>query len=216
MSGNIFAACMIVMLLGGIALIKVTGGRPTLKRSLIGALLAVVSFVLLVSFSPFHFCKAGMSVTPELLGAVLAGIVFAVVRDWRIKVASIVVFLLSGYALTYWSVSLVHQKDYTGNPNYSSSHRLSMYLKIAEQILSSESNLYPDLVLYEGWIEDSIDGGASGDYFDENYSFLSGTLGNYWHTSFTRLFRVEHKEMGVWSPGGPASECIGKLEIRKR
>lgn len=217
MTGNIFAFCMIAMLLGTIVCLWRRGARPTFRGSLMGVLLTLVCFVGLAILTPTHACRRGGTMTPELLGSVLAGFAFAALQR-GVKARAIVVLLLCGYALTLWGMHLVHHTPYVGDPKWAEElHRISSFsLTRARDGLMAASAEHPDTILPEGWVEESWRKATGEQLFPDRLGYMSGTVSHFWHTWFTGIYRVEQRHNGVWCPGGAIPECAGKLKLKDR
>lgn len=218
MIGNLFAGCMIAMLLGSLIVVKIAGVRPALRSWLMGALLAAVCFVGLATLTPAHACRRGGTVTPALLSSVLSGLVFATIVRRRIRIPVIIVLLFSGYILTSWGMELVHDTPYVGNPDWHTEldRRSSYRLSRAQDALRAKSDGHADLVLPKGWIEESWREATGEALFSGTPGYVSGTVCHFWHTWFTGIYRLDAQRNGFWCSGGPVAQCVEKLEIRNR
>jgi hypothetical protein len=167
---------------------------------------------------PVHFCLRGSTVIPEMLGAVLAGEVFATIPVRKIRTQLIIALLVSAYALTLWGMNLVHNTPYVGNPRWDMElERISSFsLKTARDSLSAVSADHPDTILPEGWLEESWREATGEDLFTGRLGYMSGTVSHFWHTWFTGIYRLEERPNGVWCSGGTIPDCAENLEIRDR
>ena len=218
MTGNIFAVCMIAMLVGALAALLRWGTRPSSRGTVIGLLLALVCFVALGFLTPTQACRRGGTIIPVLPGSVLAGVVFAAIPVRKVAAPLMIALLVSGYALTLWGMELVHESPYVGNPNWPRQlERISSSsLQTARIGLLAVSPEYPDAVLPEGWVEESLHRATGEEPFTRSPGHRSGKVSHFWHTWFTGIYRLETYPNGVWCPGGTISNCVERLEIRAR
>lgn len=219
MIGNIFAFCMIAMLVSTGTVLSRWGKCPTFRATLTGILLFLVCFVALAVLTPAHACRRGGSMLPELLGALLAGVVFAAIPIRKVKTPVMIALIVSGYALTFWGMELVHDAPYVGNPRWDDElQRISSFsVKTARDGLVAVSTNYPDTILPPGWVEESWRQVTGEDLFiGGRLGYMSGTVSHFWHSWFTGIYRLEERPNGVWCPGGTIPHCAENLEIRDR
>ena len=218
MIGNIFAFCMIAMLVGTVVVIHRWGNRPTFLATLIGILFANVCYLALVFLTPVHFCRRGGTVIPEMLGALLAGVVLVAIPIRKIKVPIMISLIVVGYALTFWGMRIVHRSSYVGNPRWDKDlERISSSsLKTARDWLLALSSEHPDIILPEGWIEESWHQATGEDLFIRPPGYKSASVSHFWHTWLTGIYRLEERPNGIWCPGGSIPDCAENLEIRDK
>jgi len=216
--GNLFAAGMIAMLVPPAIALKGWGANPTLRDILTGIIFAMPSFLGLVVLTPVHGCLRGGTLSPELAAAALAGLVLAVVPPRKVKIPVIALLLLGGFSLTYWAMDLVHAAPYVGNPRWPAQldNISSTHLDLAHARLRELSADYADVVLPEGWIEESWRAATGQEFLRHAPGYISGTVGHFWHTWFTGIYHLEERRNGIWCPGGPLSACVDRLELRDR
>ncbi len=213
MHGTAFALVMIGLACGSVAVVWIYGGRPDGQAVLMGALLMVVTFLVLDFMAFGHLCLRGGPMGAVVLGAVSAGVARATVekkavRQWM---------WIGWFMLAFWGTSLCHMDGYVGYSAYGKSlaEKPLAELKHVQEFLRTAPESQKSLVLPEGWIEKSWRA-STGEGFPAPATFKSGTLGRYWHTWFTGVFSLETHRCGIWCPGGPLRDCGDSLEIRRR
>jgi hypothetical protein len=213
MHGSIFALVVIAMICTTLAVLKTFGKRPDARAALAGALLMIVTFLVLWFVAFGHSCSRGGPFGAVAFGAVLAGVVRAtvqkkVVRRW----------LWAGwFVLTFWGMNLCHLDGYIGNPRYGGalSRMRRQDLAYVQDVLRNAPENRKNLRLPEGWVEESWRAGT-GEDFPEPTTCRSGTLEHCWHTWFTGIFSLETHDCGMWCSGGSLESCSESLEIRPR
>jgi hypothetical protein len=214
MQGDVFALSLIAMICVSGAVIKLRGSRPSPRKILGGAILAVVTFSLFMLLLVGDGCYRGNAIGPIICGPLFAGAVCATVR----KKKYIFLIWILWFALDIWGGVLCHSDGYVGNPNYEKDWPAKI---AASELLGAQDvirNASPDkksLILPQGWLDESWRIATKEEY-PGPARWLSVTVGSYWHTWFTGVFLLQSHNCGIWCPGGSMESCIEKLEIRAR
>jgi hypothetical protein len=48
------------------------------------------------------------------------------------------------------------------------------------------------------------------------YTVPEYTVSKYWHSWFSGIYKLEKKDLGIWSHGGKFPEMINNLELKQR
>ena len=219
MEGNLYAFTMILMLAGTIVALKITGMRPRLRSSFMGAAVALLLFFALAVLVPSHAWRRGEPLNAALLSALLSGVVVASIRRPMTCTVAVTTLAVAGLMLRLWGQELVHHQWYVGNRNWSQElDRVFAVPALQEASLDVRivATDYPNAVLSEGWIEESLNQVAGQDVIPSPPSYRWGVVSSYWHTWLTGIYCIDLRRKGVWCSGGPIAECINKLEGRER
>lgn len=219
MDANIFAGCMIAILVVGVVLIKTFGARPTVFSSLVGILLAPLLLIIMASVS-LHLCYRGASHTSGFLAALLAGIAFACISKLGTRIVVVGFLAISGGAMMFWSAELAHVRPYVCNAGYT---RIIKIINTAElrdcgNELREKAEQYPQLVLSQGWLDDVWRKAVNEQLLSipSHYQNTTPSIGRFWHTWFTGIYRLDGQPIDIWCPGGTLLECADKIEYRDR
>ena len=218
MAGNLFACAMLAMVVATLSLLKVAGRRPTRRQILVGILVTLFSCIWLRSMTPFHGCRRGDTVAPELLGGMLAGFVVATVPRFRAILPAVAALLVVGFALSLWGMNLIHESPYVGNPAYPDVlNEISRAKLNAERdFLRAHSAEHAALELPQGWLGE-VWPKATGEQISRGrLGYCSGRIDHFWHSWFTGIYRLEERGNDIWCRGGRLAECVETLEIRDR
>ncbi len=171
---------------------------------------------MLVILTPVHLCRRGGSNAPELLGALLSGAIFATIPHRGRKLALILILLISGYSLTVWALSLVHEPQYVGSRDFADvSKSVTMStVRAMERLAIMRSQARSGIELESGWLDESWEQ-ATGEN-DLVGRVVITKIDDYWHSWFTQILRLEQYDAGIWCPGGDPSDFAGSLEVRPR
>lgn len=219
MEGTMFACALMVMVAATVCMLKEYGRRPGIGAVIGGLLFACVLFAVLKILTPVHMCQRGGSDAPLILAAILSGVVLAAAADKAMKWLSITALIVAGFALTIWAMDIVHAPGYVGNrdwPQILEGSYNKAKLHNAGEMLDVVAFEHPDAVLKPGWIEESLQDVTTNDYFGQQPGCSSGTIGYFWHSWFSRIYRIDERWQGIWCAGGPITECAEKLEFRER
>jgi hypothetical protein len=214
MQGDIFALSLIAMICVSIAAMKLRGTRPSPRKILGGAILAVVTFIFFMLLLAGDGCYRGHAMGPIIFGPLFVGAVCATVR----KKKYIFMIWMLWFALDIWGGFLCHSDGYVGNPNY---EKYWPDKTSASELIDAQDNIRnasPDkksLILAQGWLEESWRIAAAEEY-PGPAQWPSVTVGRCWHTWLTGVFSLQSHNCGIWCPGGSMESCIEKLDIRTR
>lgn len=67
-----------------------------------------------------------------------------------------------------------------------------------------------------GWIEDACRNREGKKVFLDWRDPMSMSVGRFWHTWFTGIYRVTTTPAGIWCSGGTGAQCAAHLEIRPK
>lgn len=211
--GDLFALAVIAMAGVTLGMLKVFGRRPDREGVFAGALILVVTLVVLLFVTVGHLCTRGGAMGVVFFGTLSAGFLRATVepKRWR-RLAWI-----GWFVLTFWGADLCHLDGYVGNPRNGEwlAQRPTHLLASVRQVIEKAAKDQKGLVLSEGWIDDSWRT-ATGKDFPVSAGCQSGTTGRYWHTWFTGVYLLETYSCGIWCRGSPLESCADSLEIRRR
>ena len=219
MAGNLFASLMIVTVAVGLALILRVGHRPTIRSSIVGIVVSVAIFVFLVAFIPRHMCRrGGCSAVPTLIAAILAGLSTATISRKKIAAGASLAFLSVGHLLNTWAAEMVHHSPYVGNPRwpeYGARHT-SNTLAFVNTTLREIATNRAETMLPSGWLEDSIVSATGESVLERPANFTAASVSHFWHTWMTGIYRIDEEVVGLWCRGGPLTNVVEIVEIRRR
>lgn len=169
--------------------------------------------VILAPLLTVHLCRAGQPFTQWLIPAmciVLVGTFTCV--TWLRRVV-VVVLMVAAIQLSFHFTSLVHRKEYTGNPSSGEGVR-RVYLRVLSEDLV-DSGLDTQQQFSPGWLRDIVDEELEVYAIFEHLRSLGNVL-HLWHTWFTRIYGITDVPADVWYPGGVMADSLEQIELRAR
>jgi len=217
MAGNLFATAIIVVLICTLALLKPFGQRPTRQSSVRGAAAFLIAFLVLTAFASLHLCDRGLPVQSIAICTLCIGLASAAIHEKRIRGQVTRILAILSFAITVWGLGLIHETGYIANRAWAESmeKRDRVNVERARDAVRQLATKSPSMKLPAGWIEDVCIAGDGTKLFPFPPRIRSATVGRYWYTRFTGVYRLNQAMMGVWCPGGTAKECAANLELRE-
>jgi hypothetical protein len=124
---------------------------------------------------------------------------------------------VTSFVLMVWGVGIIHETGYVGNPGWAAfvNRMQKIQFEQAQDVVRDWAKKYPSVKLPAGWIEDACIGDDGKKVFSFPPRFHSASVGSYWHTGITGVYKLSEQTMGMWCPGGTAEECATLLELRQ-
>jgi hypothetical protein len=217
MAGNLFALAVLGLVGLTLVILKPFGRRPTMRSGLRGAVAFVLSFSILTIFASLHLCDRGVPVMAIALCALCLGGAQATIDDKRIRRRITFWLGFLSVVFMFWGISLVHWPGYVANPRLPERYDRTQkwQLEDARDVVGQLAKEHPSMKLHTGWVENVCFDSNGKKVFLKPPNLRSASIGRYWHTGITGVFRLTEVEMGIWCPGGDAEQCAARLELRE-
>lgn len=213
MAVNIHAVLLLLLPVGtaaALALARKSGGKRVdpARALLFGLVLAAVAII-----ANQHMCLEGTPRQQPVIGAMCLFALLALAGSRKLAVCGGVIIAAVTIGLSFHFADLVHESDWTGNPNFPD---VGPTFVLAQQTyIRSEVADHPEVDVPHpaGWLRDS-DLAAFLDSSGGIKALPARDTRRVWHSSFTGLYRVHPIPRDVWYAGGKPSEAM--LELRPR
>ncbi len=211
---NLHAVALLAMpVLTCITCAVVPRRRPTGRQVTDATVLAGGAIFIVMSITS-HLCLAGNPAMQCLVaGACLWTIVAFVKSKWFRAVAS-VVLIAAMYALSAHYASLVHDREWVGSGIHLAALEKSKAIQLDMLRSQAQKAGVTDEVEYPaGWLRDLAFGPQLVAPMGQEMPYRGETVCA-WHSSFTRLTKVNRITQDYWYPGGRLADAAQHIEHR--
>lgn len=210
------------MIATSIVIARQTWDHPSKKIVLVSILVGFVGLIITFVQIPIHACHSGATIAPSVFTALSLAVIHACSALRKGKRAILILFLIIGSALVHWSIDLVHSGQSTGNRNHA--NRLNKAYQNQSETIIDSLNSYPyseklkEATFPDGWLESVWSDTINEPLFKKKgaYTIPRYNVSHYWHSWFSRIYRLEKEWYGIWCNGGKYPDLINNLEIKQR